>query len=96
MLDTISVLNPSAKPRRLQNQLSNRSENLEGKRLGFLWNNKPNGNVIFQTLENVLVSKLSLSSVAYYSKWTASIPVDEDTLQCMGAEVDLAIVGLAD
>ena len=61
MLDTISVLNPSAKPRRLQNQLSNRSENLEGKRLGFLWNNKPNGNVIFQTLENVLVSKLSLS-----------------------------------
>lgn len=58
MVDTISVLNPTAKPRRLENTLSSRGENLEGKRLGFLWNNKPNGKVIFRTLENILVPKL--------------------------------------
>ena len=96
MVDTISVLNPTAKPRRLENTLSSRGENLEGKRLGFLWNNKPNGKVIFRTLENILVPKLGLQDVHHYSKWTASIPADENTLDKMAVEVDLAIIGLAD
>tara|TARA_B100000029_G_scaffold516565_1_gene631128 strand:- start:25033 stop:25323 length:291 start_codon:yes stop_codon:yes gene_type:complete len=96
MLDTISVLNPTAKPRILRNELSNRTENLEGKRLGFLWNNKPNGEVIFKSLESILVPKLNLSDVTYYSKWTASIPLDEETLEIMATEIDLAIIGLAD
>ena len=49
MVDTISVLNPTAKPRRLENTLSSRGENLEGKRLGFLWKNTANGKGIFRT-----------------------------------------------
>lgn len=96
MLDTISVMSPVAQPRQLQNQLADRNENVEGKSLGFLWNNKPNGEIIFKSLEKILVPKLGLSSVKYYGKWTASIPVDERTLEKMAKEVDLAIIGLAD
>ena len=44
----ITVLNPTAPPRQLRTDMAPRPDDLRGKAVGFLWNSKPNGDVLFQ------------------------------------------------
>jgi hypothetical protein len=96
MVNTITVMNPVSPPRRLTNVLAVRDEHISGKRIGFLWNNKPNGDVIFKKIEKNLAKQSDITEFKYYGKWTASIPAETDVLEAMSQEVDLAIIGLAD
>ncbi len=92
----IIVLDPTAPPRRLSHDLALRPENLRGKTLGFLWNSKPNGNVLFGRLEDLLREKYEISGVMYRRKPTSSAPATEQVIDELAAAVDMAVVGLAD
>ena len=94
--DNITLLDPTSSPRKLVTPLATRTNDIRGKRIGFLWNNKPNGDILFQYLEDLLRTKYEISEVVYKQKPTASIPAKPEILDELTEECDIAIVGLAD
>lgn len=92
----ITVLNPTAPPRELRTEMADRPDDLRGRAVGFLWNSKPNGDVLFQRLEQLLREKYEISESFYRRKPTASIPAEPRVIDEMAATVKVAIVGLGD
>ena len=92
----ITVLNPTAPPRQLRTDMAVRPADLRGKAIGFLWNSKPNGDVLFQRLEQLLREKYEIPAALYRRKPTASIPAEPQVVEEMAATVQVAVVGLGD
>lgn len=92
----ISVLNPTAPPRGLRRSLAKRLPDLRGQVVGFLWNTKPNGDLLFARLEELLRHKYEISGVVHRSKSTSSVPAPGPALNELSGAVQAAIVGLGD
>ena len=92
----ITVLNPTAPPRELRTEMALRPEDLRGKSVGFLWNSKPNGDVLFGRVEQLLREKYEIPEAPYRRKPTASIPADPQVIEELAARVQVAVVGLGD
>ena len=92
----ITVLNPTAPPRELRTAMAERPADLRGKAVGFLWNSKPNGDVLFQRLEQLLREKYEIPAALYRRKPTASIPAEPGVIEELAAAVEVAVVGLGD
>ena len=93
---TIVVLNPTAPPREVRYPMAERLSDIRGKSVGFLWNNKPNGDVLFGRLEELLRRKYEIRGASYGQKPTASIPASEEVLDQLVASADAVVVGLGD
>ena len=92
----IVVLNPTAPPRELRSALAPRPGDLRGRAIGFLWNSKPNGDILFGRLEELLRQKYEISNTIYRRKPTASIPAEEEVVNELARSVQAAVVGLGD
>ena len=57
---TVVLLNPTAPPRDIEHPMAERLPDMGGKTIGFLWNNKPNGDVLFGRLESLLLSLIHI------------------------------------
>ena len=90
------VLDPSAAPREMTQAMAPVLDGLGGQSVGFLWNSKPNGDLLFERLEKLLKEKYEISNVVYRRKPTASIPADDDIIDELAGTVHAVIVGLAD
>lgn len=93
---TITVLNPTAPPREVRYAMAERLSDIRGKSVGFLWNNKPNGDVLFGRLEELLRQKYEIKDVSYGKKPTASVPATDEVLDQLVASADAVVVGLGD
>lgn len=93
---SIIVLDPTAPPRELRHEMAPRPADIRGMRLGFLWNSKPNGDVLFGRLEELLRDKYEITGAVYRRKPTSSAPATETVLDELAAAVDVAVVGLGD
>ena len=71
-------------------------EGLGGQSIGFLWNSKPNGDLLFERLEKLLREKYEIADVIYKRKPTASLPATDEVLDELAGSVQAVIVGLAD
>ena len=92
----IVVLDPTAPPRQVRESMAPRLPDLQGRAVGFLWNNKPNGDVLFGRLEELLRQKYEISGVVHRSKPTASVGATEQVLEELAVSCEAVIVGLAD
>ncbi len=92
----IVVLDPTAPPRELRHDMAVRPTDVRGKTLGFLWNSKPNGDILFGRLEELLREKYEISGTIYRRKPNSSSPATEQVLDELATSVDLAVVGLGD
>ncbi len=92
----ITVLDPTAPPRKLSYDMALRLPDIRGKTLGFLWNSKPNGDVLFGRLEELLRQKYEITGAVYRRKPTSSAPATQQVLDELATSVDVAVVGLAD
>lgn len=92
----ITVLNPTAPPRQLETAMAPRPVDLRGKSVGFLWNSKPNGDVLFGRLEQLLREKYEIPEALYRRKPTASIPAEPRVIEELASRVEVAVVGLGD
>ena len=90
------VLNPTAAPREMVQTMAPVLDGLGGQSVGFLWNSKPNGALLFERLEKLLREKYEIASVVYKRKPTASLPAKEEVIDELVGSVQAAIVGLAD
>ena len=92
----ITVLNPTAPPRQLRTEMAVRPIDLRGRAVGFLWNSKPNGDVLFHRLEQLLRERYEIPAALYRRKPTASIPAGPQVIEELAASVEVAVVGLGD
>lgn len=93
---TIVVLNPTAPARELRHPLASRQPDLRGGAVGFLWNSKPNGDVLFARLEELLRQKYEITSTVHRRKPTSSIPATKEVLDELASSVQAVVVGLGD
>ncbi len=92
----IVVLNPTAPPRELRYPMALRPDDLRGRAVGFLWNSKPNGDLLFARLEELLRQEYEISKAIYRRKPTASVPAEGTVIDELAASAQVAIVGLGD
>ncbi|MCH7737063.1 MAG: hypothetical protein IH872_06645 [Chloroflexi bacterium] len=90
------VLDPTAAPREMVQAMAPALDGLGGQSLGFLWNNKPNGDLLFERLEKLLREKYEIADVVHKRKPTASLPAEDSVLDELAGSVQAVIVGLAD
>ena len=90
------VLDPTAAPREMLQAMAPALDGLGGQSLGFLWNSKPNGNLLFERLEKLLREKYEIADVIHWRKPTASLPAEDSVLDELAGSVQAVIVGLAD
>lgn len=93
---SIVVLDPTATPRELLHSMASRPLSIGGLTVGFLWNTKPNGDVLFSRLEELLREKYEISGAIYRRKPTSSVPASRQVLDDLAASVEVAVVGLGD
>jgi hypothetical protein len=92
----IIVLDPTSPPRELRNAMAARQPDVQGRTVGFLWNSKPNGDILFTRLEELLRQKYEISGSIYRRKPTASIPASKQALDELAEQADVVVMGLAD
>ncbi len=92
----LTVLDPTAAPRKMEQTMAPELDGLGGQAIGFLWNNKPNGNLLFERLEKLLREKYEIADVIYRRKPTASLPATDLVIDELAGSVQAVIVGLAD
>ena len=90
------VLDPTAPPRELRHTMAPRPQDLRGKSVGFLWNSKPNGDILFDRLEALLREKYEISNVVHQRKPSASIAAKQEGMDALTTSAHVAIVGLGD
>ena len=90
------VLDPTAAPREMVLAMAPALNGLGGRSLGFLWNSKPNGDLLFQRLEKLLREKYEIADVIHRRKPTASLPATDSVLDELAESAQAVIVGLAD
>ena len=93
---TILVLDPTAPPRKLKHDMAARREDIRGQSVGFLWNGKPNGDTLFDRLEELLREKYEIKDAVHQRKATASIPAPQRVIDELVESADAVVVGLAD
>ena len=93
---SIFVLDPTAPPRELRHTMALRPPDLRGKSVGFLWNSKPNGDVLFDRLEALLREKYEISNAVHQRKPSASIAAKQEVMDVLATSAHVAIVGLGD
>lgn len=92
----IVVLDPTAIPRELRHTMASRQPDIRGLSVGFLWNTKPNGDILFHRLEELLREKYEIATTTYRRKPTSSVPATREVLDELATAVDVAVVGLGD
>lgn len=93
---TILVLDPTASPHDSQSRTAPRLRTLRGRAIGFLWNSKPNGNILFEELERSLLRDHGVVSASRVSKPNSSIPATNELIAKLASSVDAVVVGIGD
>ena len=79
MANTIEILVPTGEPRVKKISLNSRVHDLNGKVVGFLWNEKPNADVLLQRIREHILQKYKLPAVSgsrwpVYTSWLRLLP----------------------
>ena len=93
---TIAVLDPTAKPRIKEVSMVPRPSDLNGKVLGFLWNNKPNGDLLLLRIKELLSRRFCFSGTNWRQKPAATVAAEAVTLEELANTSDLVINAVGD
>lgn len=96
MPKTIIVLDPTAKTRVKAIPMVPRVRDLSGKVLGFLWNSKPNADILLLRIKEQLSQRFHLAATNWYEKKVATIPVKDSTVNELVDTSDLVINAIGD
>ena len=92
----LEILDPTAKANVVEVDMAPRVAGLNGLRIGFLDNSKPNISFFEDRLEQLLRERFSLAEVIRRSKPTATRGVPLDVLEELATSTDLVINGIGD
>lgn len=77
-------------------QLSPRPESLDGKVLGFIWNSKPNADVLFEEFVSRTSEQFSLTDVKRFRKPSAAVGAKDEIYDRIESDCDVAVVAVGD
>ena len=95
-LKTIAVLDPTAKPRAKEISTPPRLNDLNDKVIGFLWNTKPNGDILLLRIKEQLSRRFQLGGTSWYQKSGTSFPADTAIIEELANTSDLVINAIGD
>ena len=90
-----ALLDPTAEADVQEMAIAPRLSDLQGKRLGILWNEKPNGDVLLSRLQGLLEKHYDLGSVLWRQKGSAE-KISTHTLEELTRGSDFVLNALAD
>jgi hypothetical protein len=97
MGNTIEVFNPTAEAKIKKAAVNARVHDLNGKVLGFLWNEKPNGDVLLHRLQEHLAQKYQLSRVEWGQIGGLHVEVEkEPVLKELARKADTVVIAVCD
>ena len=96
MTKTIAVLVPTSRPGVKGIPLAPRVNDLNGKVLGFLWNRKPNADILLLRIKDKLSQRFHLAGTIWHEKSGAVVPADVTTLDELVRTSDLVINAMGD
>ena len=91
---TIAVLIPTAKPRVKEVSMASRLHDLNDKVVGFLWNGKPNGDILLLRIKEQLSQRFHLAGTNWHQK-DAGVPA-EAAIEELTRTSDLVINAIGD
>jgi hypothetical protein len=97
MVDMIEIFIPTTEPRIRKFAINPRLHQLNGKVLGFLWNEKPNGDVLLHRLQMHLSRKYKLAGTVW--EQIGGLHVDVDTapeIKKIADAADTVIIAVCD
>ncbi|MBI2862570.1 MAG: hypothetical protein HYX89_07105 [Chloroflexi bacterium] len=92
----IHILDPTGKPRAQTLPLAPRVADLDGKRIGFLDNAKPNADVLLSRLEALLVKRFQLTKVTRARKRHPAVPAEPEMARQLAENCDVVVTALGD
>lgn len=95
-MNRIEVLVPTAEVRFQEIEMAERWQDPTGKVIGFLWNKKPNGDLLLKHLEKFLLEKYLLRETLRREKFLSSSGASPEILEDLSAQCDLVILAIGD
>jgi hypothetical protein len=92
----IQVFRPTPLEELVRLRFAPRSASLDGKRIGFLGNLKPNCDVLLHTTEKLMLDRAGISATVYREKSSCSSGAPVEMLDEIGNTCDAAVVALGD
>ena len=96
MSETISVLVPTGKPRVEEIPVTPRVPDLNGKVVGFLWNGKPNADILLERIKEQLSERFRLAGTHWHGCHSSEEAAYPDTIEDVVNNSDLTVVALGD
>ena len=94
---TIVVLDPTVQSSVNEVYMAPRLDDLNGKVISFLWNKKPNGDILLLRIKERLSQRFHLAGTNWHAeKLHESVASDADTIEEITSTSDLVINALAD
>jgi hypothetical protein len=95
-MNKIDVLVPTVEVRFQEMKMAERWRDPSGKAIGFLWNRKPNGNLLLTYLEKSLKERFPLRGTLMREKSLSSSEASPEILEVLSAKCDLVILAIGD
>ena len=92
---TIAVLDPTGKARVTEISIAPRVHDLNGKVLGFLWNNKPNGDILLLRIKEQLSQRFSFAGTSWQHGYITP-EVDTALIKELARTSDMVINAIGD
>lgn len=96
MPKTIAVLVPTSRPRVKGIPLAPRVNDLNGKVIGFLWNRKPNADILLLRIRDRLSQRFRVAGTSWREKPGAVVPADAGTIEDLTRTSDVIINAMGD
>ncbi len=97
MASTIEILVPTAEPKIKKLSVTKGLNNLNDKVVGFLWNEKPNGDILLQRIKDHLSQKFNLADSVWGQVEAVHIPAeDAPEVKQLGTKADAVVIATGD
>ena len=97
MTNTIEVFVPTAEPKIKKLLVNPRVHDLNGKVLGFLWNEKPNGDILLKRLRELITQRYKLARTEWEQIEALHIGVEnEQVLNELAEKADIVVIAVCD
>ena len=93
---TITVLDPTAKPGVKEISIAPRVHDLNDKVIGFLWNTKPNADLLLLRIKEQLSQRFHLAGTTWQQKIGAAVSAPADIIEELAQTSDLVINAIGD
>jgi hypothetical protein len=93
---TIKLLDPTAKSKAKEIKVNTPAGDLNGKMIGFMWNHKPNGDILLLRIQEELSRRLKLKGTIWKHWEGGGSEPEASILDAMANSADMVIVAIGD